>query len=166
VSTYDQPMYQRDLGQMAANHVPLSPVSFLTRAARVYPNRVAVIHGTRRYTYAQFLERTRRLASALARAGIGKGDTVAILAPNIPEMLEAHNAVPALGAVLCPINTRLDAGAVGFILRHSDARAVLIDRELSPVMRRALSEAGVEPLVIRHRRSSGDGRRTDRIHRL
>jgi fatty-acyl-CoA synthase len=148
VSTYDQPMYQRDLGQMAANHVPLSPVSFLTRAARVYPNRVAVIHGTRRYTYAQFLERTRRLASALARAGIGKGDTVAILAPNIPEMLEAHNAVPALGAVLCPINTRLDAGAVGFILRHSDARAVLIDRELSPVMRRALSEAGVEPLVI------------------
>src|SRR5580658_3794799 len=148
MSTYDQTMYQRDLGQTPANHVPLSPVSFLTRAARVYPNRVAIIHGERRYTYASFLERTRRLASALARAGIGKGDTVAILAPNIPEMLEAHNAVPALGAVLCPINTRLDAGTVGFILRHSAARAVLIDRELSPVMRRALSEVEADPLVI------------------
>ena len=75
------------------------------RAARVYGPRVAVIHGARRYTYAQFLERSRRLASALARAGIGKGDAVAIMAPNIPEMLEAHNAVPMLGAVLCSINT-------------------------------------------------------------
>src|SRR4051812_1413901 len=130
-------MYQQDLGQNPANHVPLSPVSFLIRAARIYPTRVAVIHGPRRYTYAQFLERTRRLASALARVGIGKGDTVAILAPNIPEMLEAHNAIPALGAVLCPINTRLDAGAVTFILRHSAAKAVLIDRELAPVMRSA-----------------------------
>ncbi len=144
----DVSIYQRDLDQTPANYVPLSPVSFLIRAARVYPNRVAVIHGTRRYTYAQFLDRTRRLASALARAGIGKNDTVAILAPNIPEMLEAHNAVPALGAVLCPINTRLDAGAVGFILRHSEAKAVLIDRELAPVMRRALEEAGTRPLVI------------------
>jgi fatty-acyl-CoA synthase len=141
-------IYQQDLDQTPANHVPLSPVSFLTRAARVYPHRVAIIHGPRRYTYAQFQERTRRLASALARAGIGKGDTVAILAPNIPEMLEAHNAVPALGAVLCPINTRLDAGAVGFILRHSAAKVVLIDRELAQVMRAALDEAGTEPLVI------------------
>ncbi len=141
-------MYQQDLGQTPANHVPLSPVSFLLRAARVYPNRVAVIHGSRRYTYAQFLDRTRRLASALGREGIGEGDTVAILAPNIPEMLEAHNAIPALGAVLCPINTRLDAGAIGFILRHSEAKAVLIDRELAPVMRLALEEAGTGPLVI------------------
>jgi fatty-acyl-CoA synthase len=141
-------MYQRDLDRTPANHVPLSPVSFLLRAARVYPGRVAVIHGPRRYSYAQFLERTRRLASALARAGIGKGDTVAILAPNIPEMLEAHNAVPAIGAVLCPINTRLDAGAVGFILRHSAAKAVLIDRELSSAMRAGLEQAGMAPLVI------------------
>ena len=89
--------------------MPLSPVSFLLRAAHVYGPRVAVIHGARRITYAQFLERSRRLASALARAGVGKGDTVAIMAPNIPEMLEAHNAVPMLGAVLCPINFRLDA---------------------------------------------------------
>jgi fatty-acyl-CoA synthase len=141
-------IYQQDLGQTPANHVPLSPVSFLTRAARVYPNRTAIIHGDRRYTYAEFLRRTRRLASALAREGVGMGDTVAILAPNIPEMLEAHNAVPALGAVLCPINTRLDAAAVAFILRHSEAKAVLIDRELAPVMRAALRQAATAPLVI------------------
>jgi fatty-acyl-CoA synthase len=141
-------MYQQDLGQTPANHVPLSPVSFLLRSARVWPDRLAVIHGPRRYSYAQFLERTRRLAAALARRGIGDGDTVAILAPNIPEMLEAHNAVPALGAVLCPINTRLDAGAIGFILEHSAAKAVLIDSEFAPVMRLALARSGTAPLVI------------------
>ena len=141
-------MYQRDLDQTPANHVPLSPVSFLLRAARIYPHRTAIVHGERRYTYAQFLERTRRLASALAAAGIGKGDTVAILAPNIPEMLEAHNAVPALGAVLCPINTRLDAASVGFILRHSETKVVLIDREFSSVMRLALAQAATAPLVV------------------
>ena len=156
----DVSMYQQDLGRTAANHVPLSPVSFLTRAARVYPHRIAIVHGPRRFTYAQFLERTRRLASALARAGIGAFDTVAILAPNIPEMLEAHNAVPALGAVLCPINTRLDAGAIGFILRHSEAKAVLIDSEFSAVMRLALAEAGTVPVVIDIRDPLGpDGER-------
>ena len=82
-------------------------------------------------TYAQFLERARRLASALAQAGVGKGDTVAIMAPNIPEMLEAHYAVPMLGAVLCSINIRLDAGAVAFILQHSEAKVVLVDREFA-----------------------------------
>src|ERR1700722_2018847 len=148
VSIPDRSIFKMDLVQTPANHVPLSPVSFLLRAARVYPNRVAVIHGARRYTYLQFLERTRRLASALARAGIGKGDTVAILAPNIPEMLEAHNAVPATGAVLCPINTRLDAPAIAFILRHSAAKVVLIDRELAPAMRDALTEAATRPLVV------------------
>ena len=93
--------FTKDLDRRPANFLPLSPVSFLPRAARIYGARIAVIHGARRYTYAQFLERSRRLASALARAGIGKGDAVAIMAPNIPEMLEAHNAVPMLGAVLC-----------------------------------------------------------------
>jgi fatty-acyl-CoA synthase len=109
---------------------------------------VAVIHGDRRYTYAQFLERSRRLASALARVGMGKGDTVAIMAANTPEMLEAHYAVPMLGAVLCSVNTRLDAAAVGFILRHSEAKVVLTDREFSAVMRGALAEVGTAPLVI------------------
>ena len=141
-------MYEMDLDQNPANHVPLSPVSFLTRAARVYPDRVAIVHGARRYSYAQFLERTRRLASALAACGIGKGDTVAILAPNIPEMLEAHNAVPALGAVLCPINTRLDPAAISFILVHSAAKVVLIDRELAPGMAVALAQAGTAPYVV------------------
>ncbi|HLJ05465.1 MAG TPA: AMP-binding protein, partial [Acetobacteraceae bacterium] len=127
-------IYEQDLDRRAANYVPLSPVSFLVRAARVYGPRVAVIHGERRYTYAQFFERARRLASALERAGIAKGDTVAIMAPNIPEMLEAHYAVPMLGAVLCSINIRLDAGAVAFILRHSEAKVVLVDREFAAMM--------------------------------
>jgi len=141
-------IFGTDLDQTPANFVPLSPVSFLLRAARVYPQGIAIIHGSRRYTYAQFLERTQRLAAALAQKAIRAGDTVAIVAPNIPEMLEAHNAVPGLGAVLCSINTRLDAGAIGFILRHSEAKVVLTDREFSPVMRRALAEAGTTPLVI------------------
>ena len=141
-------MFEQDLERRPANYVPLSPVSFLLRAARIYGPRVAVIHGERRTTYAQFLDRARRLASALARAGVGKGDTVAIMAPNIPEMLEAHNAVPMLGAVLCSINIRLDAGAVAFILRHSEAKAVLVDREFAPVMARALPLVGRQLLTV------------------
>ncbi len=141
-------IYEQNLDRTPANYVPLSPVSFLVRAARVYGSRVAVIDGERRYTYAQFLERARRLASALARAGIGKGDTVAIMAPNIPEMLEAHYAVPILGAVLCSINIRLDAGAVAFILEHSEAKAVLVDAEFAAVMARALAQVGRKPLEL------------------
>ena len=141
-------IYEQHLGRTPANYVPLSPVSFLTRTAGIYPSRVAVIHGERRYTYAQFAERCRRLASSLAQAGIGKGDTVAIMAPNTPEMLEAHYAVPMLGAVLCCINTRLDAGAVGFILQHSEAKIVLTDREYAGVMGPALAQAATAPLVI------------------
>ena len=127
-------IYEQDLDRRAANYVPLSPVSFLVRAARVYGPRVAVIHGERRTTYAQLFERSRRLASAMQRAGVQKGDTVAIMAPNIPEMLEAHYAVPMLGAVLCSINIRLDAAAVAFILRHSEATLVLVDREFAALM--------------------------------
>jgi len=141
-------IYEQNLDRTPANYVPLSPVSFLVRAARVYGSRVAMIHGERRYTYAQFLERARRLASALAQSGIGKGDTIAIMAPNIPEMLEAHNAVPMLEAVLCSINIRLDAAAVAFILQHSEAKVVLVDREFSAVMQRALSQIGRKPLVV------------------
>jgi fatty-acyl-CoA synthase len=141
-------IYEQHLDRTPANYVPLSPVSFLGRAAGIYPSRVAVIHGERRYTYAQFAERCRRLASALARAGIGKGDTVAIMAPNTPEMLEAHYAVPMLGAVLCCINTRLDAGAIGFILQHGEAKIVLTDREYAGAMGPALRLAGTNPLVV------------------
>ena len=141
-------IFDQNLDPNPANYVPLSPVSFLARAAQIYPNRVAVIHGDRRTTYAQFAERARRLASALAKAGVGKGDTVAIMAPNTPEMLEAHYAVPMLGAVLCAINTRLDASAIGFILRHAEAKIVLTDREFSRVMAAALQEAGTNPLTV------------------
>ncbi|HVY17838.1 MAG TPA: acyl-CoA synthetase [Rhodopila sp.] len=139
-------MFEQDLDRNAANFVPLSPVSFLTRAARIYPERVAVIHGARRFTYARFLERARRLASALARSGVGKGDTVAIMATNTPQMLEAHYAVPMLGAVLCSLNIRLDAAAIGFILRHSEAKVVLSDTEFAPVMTAAI--AGVDAFVV------------------
>ena len=141
-------IYEQNLDRTPANYVPLSPVSFLVRAAHVYGPRVAVIHGERRITYAQFLERARRLASALEQAGVGKGDTVAIMAPNIPEMLEAHHAVPMLGAVLCSINIRLDAGAVAFILQHSEAKIVLVDREFAEVMSRALAQAGQRLRVV------------------
>ncbi|MGE0415471.1 MAG: acyl-CoA synthetase [Acetobacteraceae bacterium] len=141
-------MFDQDLDRTSANYVPLSPVSFLARAARIYGPRVAVIHGERRYTYAQFLERARRLASALARAGVGKGDTVAIMAPNTPEMLDAHYAVPMLGAVLCSINIRLDAGAIGFILDHSESKVVLVDREFAGVMAEALKRCSRAPLVV------------------
>src|SRR3984957_4583474 len=133
-------MFDQDLDRRPANHVPLSPVSFLTRAARIYPNRVAVIHGERRFTYAQFLDRVRRLASALARAGVGTGDTVAIMAPNTPQMLEAHYAVPMLGAVLCSINIRLDAAAIGFILRHSETKILLTDTEFAAAMAPAVAD--------------------------
>ncbi|HEX4369027.1 MAG TPA: acyl-CoA synthetase [Rhodopila sp.] len=139
-------IFEQDLDRGPANHVPLSPVSFLTRSARIYPNRVAVIHGERRFTYAQFLERSRRLASALERAGVGQGDTVAIMGGNTPQMLEAHYAVPMLGAVLCCINIRLDAAAIGFILRHSETKVVLTDTEFAAAMAPAV--AGLPVLVV------------------
>ena len=139
---------QDDLPKTAANHVALSPVSFLPRAAHVWGKRIAIIHGARRITYAQFLERSRRLASALRQAGIAPGDVVAALLPNIPEMLEAHNAVPMAHAVLCPINTRLDAPTVRFILGHSGAKILLLDREFAALVNTALEGAENPPRVI------------------
>jgi fatty-acyl-CoA synthase len=141
-------IFEQHLDRSTANYVPLSPVSFLVRAARIYPHRTAVIHGDRRVTYADFLQRARRLASALTAAGVAPGETVAIMAPNTPEMLEAHYGIPMCGAVLCAINIRLDARAIGFILRHSEAKVVLVDREFSAVMASALAEAGTRPLVV------------------
>jgi len=140
-------IFERGLGRNAANHVPLSPVSLLARAARVHAERIAVVHGARRFSYAAFDERCRRLASALVRRGIGRGDTVAIMAPNIPAMLEAHHAVPGIGAVLNPLNIRLDAAAIRFILEHGEAKLVFVDREFSGVMQRALQELG-RPLPV------------------
>ena len=132
-------MDDRDLARNAANHVPLSPVGFLERSALVYPRKVAVRHGRQAFTYAEFAARCRRLAHALARRGIGRGDTVAILAPNTPAMLEAHYAVPALGAVLNPLNVRLDAATIAACLAHGEARLLLADGEFAAVLRDALS---------------------------
>jgi len=141
-------IYDRDLDKNAANYVPLSPVTFLKRAATVYPEKVAVVHGDRRITYREFHDRVTRFASALVKRGIRKGDTVSILAPNIPEMLEAHYAVPLIGAVLNSINTRLDAPTIAFILEHGESKFVISDKELNPVMEQALAELGKKLPVI------------------
>ena len=140
--------YETNLDQNAANYVPLSPLSMLSRTARVYPERTAVIHGDLRRTWGETEVRCRRLASALAKRGIGLGDTVAIMAANIPEFVEAHFGVPMTGAVLNALNTRLDAAALAFIFRHAEAKVLLADREFSAVVAAALDRLETRPLVI------------------
>ncbi len=140
--------YAHNLDKRAANYQPLTPLSFLERAAAVYPEHAAVIHGAQRFTYAELYARARRLASALAARGIGVGDTVSAMLANTPPMLEAHYGVPMTGAVLHSINTRLDAAIVAFQLDHADAKIVICDREFAPVMREALAKAKAKPLVI------------------
>ena len=132
----------------AANFVALTPVSFLERSAEVYPDKVAVIHGAVRHTYREFAARVRRLASVLHTRGIGRGDTVAIMAPNVPALLEAHYAVPGLGAVLNALNYRLDAATIAFCLGHGQAKVLITDREFSPVISAALGKLDREILVV------------------
>ena len=141
-------IFDRDLGQNPANFAPLSPLSFLRRVERVYPDQLAVIHGSIRRTWAETAARCRRLAAALVAQGIGKGDTVAVMAPNIPEILEAHYGIPMAGAVLNALNIRLDAATLAFILDHGEAKALITDTEFSPVIREALSQIDREILVI------------------
>ncbi|MBF0392017.1 MAG: acyl-CoA synthetase [Alphaproteobacteria bacterium] len=140
--------FETGLGKNAANHVALSPLGFLERAAAVFPDRVSVIHGALRFTWSESYARCRRLASALSRRGIGAGDTVAVMAPNIPALFEAHFGVPMAGAVLNALNTRLDAEALAFILDHGEAKALITDREYSDVIGPALARLGREILVI------------------
>jgi fatty-acyl-CoA synthase len=140
--------YDRDLERGPANYVPLSPLSFLPRAASIFPRKTAVIHGDRRYTYAQFHARCLRFASALARRGIGLGDTVAVMAPNIPALLEAHYAVPMTGGVLNALNHRLDAASIAFILEHGEAKLLISDREYAPTIAAALKLMKRPPPVI------------------
>ncbi len=128
-----------DLPRTQANYVPLSPLSFLGRTASVYPDRLAVVHGERLITWREAFARCRRLAAALAARGIGKGDTVAVMAPNIPAAFEAHFGVPALGAVLNALNIRLDAETIAYILRHGEARVLITDTEFAPVIAKALA---------------------------
>jgi fatty-acyl-CoA synthase len=145
-------IYDRDLDRTAANHVGLSPVSFVERSAEVFGDLPAVLHGARRYTWRQTRERSARLAAALAALGIGRGSTVSVMLANTPEMVEAHYAVPALGAVLNTLNTRLDPGLLAWQMNHCEAQVLITDREFAPVMSAALrllrDEHGRSPVVI------------------
>src|SRR5262249_19299748 len=123
-----------------ANFAPLTPVSFLRRSADVFPHKPAVVHGDRAYTYREFHERCRRLASLLVARGVGRGDTVTVMAPNVPALLEAHNAVPGIGAVLNAMNYRLDAGTIAFCLEHGEAKVLITDREFAHVIKPALAK--------------------------
>jgi 3-(methylthio)propionyl---CoA ligase len=140
--------YDSDLDRNPANFQPLTPISFLERAARAYPEVTAIIHGGKRYSYAEFYARSRRLASALAREGIGRSDTVSALLANTPAMLEAHHGVAMTGGVLNALNTRLDAASIAFMLDHSEAKVLLVDLEFAGCAREALARSAVKPLVV------------------
>jgi 3-(methylthio)propionyl---CoA ligase len=140
--------YDTNLDRNAANFQPLTPLSFLARAAEVYPDQTAIIHGARSWTYHEFYARARRLASALVKRGIKRGDTVAVVLPNVPAMLEAHYGVAMAGAVLNSINTRLDAPVIAFQLDHGEAKVLISDREFSGTVKAALASCKARPLVV------------------
>lgn len=145
-------IYERDLDRCAANYAPLSPTAFVERSAEVFGDLPAVVHGARRYSWAQCRERSARLAAALRALGVGRLDTVSTMLPNTPEMVEAHYAVPAINAVLNTLNTRLDAALIAWQLAHCEARVLLTDREFAPTVREALrllrEEHGRELVVV------------------
>ncbi|WP_374594695.1 acyl-CoA synthetase [Aquabacterium sp.] len=142
-------IYDQDLPRNEANHSALSPLVFIERAARVYPDRLSIVHGALRHTWAQTYQRSRQLASALHSHGIGKNDTVAVMLPNTPPMVEAHFGIPMAGAVLNTLNTRLDAEALAFMLDHGEAKAILVDREFAPVVARAIAlRTSQAPLLV------------------
>ena len=141
-------IFERNLDQTSANFVPMTPISLLRRTARAYPERTAIIHGGLRRSWGEVWDRCRQLADALRKRGVGKGDTVAIMAPNTPAFVEAHFGVPMSGAVLNSLNIRLDADAIAFILNHGEAKVLLTDREFSPVIAEALTQVDDRPLVI------------------
>src|SRR5215467_7330877 len=141
-------IFDADLDRNPANFQPLTPLSFLERAAAVCPERTAVVHGARSFTYGEFYARARRLASALAKHGIGRGDTVSVMLANTPAMLDAHYGVAMTGAVLNTLNTRLDAAIIAFTLDHAETKVLITDREYSKVIKDALVLAKVKPRVI------------------
>ena len=153
--------FNTGLDRNPANFQPLTPLTFLERAAGIMPEQVAIIHGSLRYTYGEFYRRSCRLASALSRQGMGRGDTVSALLPNVPPMLEAHHGVPMCGAVLHAINTRLDAQTIAFQLDHAGSRVLIIDSEWMPLARKALELAEVDPLLIVYRDPQFPGERED-----
>ncbi len=138
-----------DIPKVAANYEPLSPLSFIKRTAAVFPDRAAIVHSELLQTWAETYARCRRLASALTRRGVQRGETVAIMAPNTPAMVEAHFGIPMAGAVLCALNVRLDAESIGFMLGHGEAKIILVDREFASVVGAAVAMmAGARPLVV------------------
>ena len=148
IAERDTNPFETDLDRTPANYTPLTPLTFIERAAAVYPDHPSVIDGGRRFTWSETYARCRRLASALAGRGLGAGDCVAVFAPNVPAICEASFGVPMLGAVLNTINIRLDAATVAFILEHSGTKALLADREFSSVVADALARMERPPLVI------------------
>jgi len=152
--------YNTDLDRNPANYQPLTPLTFLARTADIFPDHIAVIHGQLRRTYAQFYARSRRLASALARQGIRRGDTVSVLLANTPAMLECHYGVPMCGGVLHSINTRLDAAIIAFQLDHAGAKTVIVDSEFMPLMQDALAMTQVTPTLIQYDDTEFSGQRT------
>ncbi|MDH3581083.1 MAG: AMP-binding protein, partial [Hyphomicrobiales bacterium] len=141
-------IYETGLDRNPANYQPLTPISFLERTAATFPAHTAIIHRGTQYSYADFYARARKLASALASKGIGKGDTVSVMLPNTPPMLEAHYGVPMTGAVLHAMNTRLDAQIIAFQLDHAETKILITDREFAATVKEALGIAKVKPLVI------------------
>ncbi|MDC0033267.1 acyl-CoA synthetase [Alphaproteobacteria bacterium] len=141
-------IYDWDLDRDPANYQPLTPLGFLPRAASIYPDKTAVIHGNKRYSYSEFYRRCRRLTSALQNRGVGLGDTVALMAPNVPAMLEAHFGVPMAGAVLNALNYRLDGETLATILNHGEAKVLITDREMSVSVKDGLSKIGRDIVVI------------------
>jgi fatty-acyl-CoA synthase len=142
-------IFEQELPRTPANFAPMSPLAFLERTAEVYPDRLAVVHGSLRRTWGEVEARCRRLASALARRGIGKGDTVAVMLPNTPPMVEAHFGIPMAGAVLNALNTRLDPDSVAFMLDHGEAKVVIVDAEFAAVVQQAISRRQrKEPLLV------------------
>ncbi len=143
------PIFDQDLPRNAANHAPLSPLSFIARSAEVYPDRLAVVHGELRRSWSEVFTRCRQLASALQQRGIGKGDTVAVMLPNTPPMVEAHFGIPVLGAVLNALNTRLDAETIAFMLDHGEARVLIVDPEFAAIVKKALAlRQSKAPLLV------------------
>ncbi len=145
---YRNPLYDLDLARNAANFEPLTPTSFLTRTAAVFPDRVAVVYEDQRFTWREFERRCRRLASALKRRGIGTGDTVAMIASNTPHILEGHFGPAMIGAVLNAINVRLDADTIAYILEHGEAKLLITDRQYSPEVKKALGAMKSPPPVV------------------
>src|SRR5262245_38444642 len=144
-----QNQYEIGLGKTPANYVPLTPLSFIARSAAVFPNHIAAVYEGRSFTWAQTYARCRRFASYLARKGIGEGDTVAAMLPNVPAMNELHFAVPMAGAVLNALNIRLDAASIAFQLDHGGAKIILVDPEFAGVISDAMKQmSGPRPAVI------------------